>query len=112
MDISEWRERARRFIEESEAVLGPREPWYYALKLSEESGEAVKAYNRFSGLSRKSGTLEELLGELGDTVFMAFILAEKIGAGARFGDAIDSGYANVMSRGFKEDTNAEYNRKV
>lgn len=77
--------RSRTFLVESEAVIGEREPWWYALKLAEEAGEAVAAFNRMTGLSRRAGTADELARELGDVIYCAAILAEKL-----------------MSRGFRE----------
>ena len=93
-----FRRCATRFLDESEAVIGERSTLYYALKLAEEAGEAIKAFNRYSGLSRRSGTAEELAQELCDTILAAFILAEKQGLTLEF----DKGYAHIMTRGFRE----------
>lgn len=100
INASEFHRRARRFIDESEEEIGTRKAWYYALKLAEERGEAIKAYNRYSGLARKRGTLPEVAAELCDTIFSAFILAEKLGID--LGDYFDATYENVMTRGFRE----------
>lgn len=100
MNIEEFRLRSRRFLLESEAVIGEREPWWYSAKLSEEAGEATKAFNRLSGLSRKRGTVDELKRELGDVIYCAFILAEKLDID--LSESLDVNYDNVMSRGFHE----------
>lgn len=100
MDISEFRKRARKFLDESEAEIGTREPWWYSAKLSEEAGEAAKAFNRLTGLSRKKGTIKELKRELGDTIYCSFILAEKLEIDLT--DSLDENYDDVMSRGFSE----------
>ncbi len=102
MDISEFRRRCKEFITESEAVIGDRLPWWYSAKLSEEAGEATKAYNRFSGMSRKTGTVEDLAYELTDVIYSAFILAEKLGID--LGDYLDESFREVMTRGFGEVT--------
>jgi NTP pyrophosphatase (non-canonical NTP hydrolase) len=98
--VSIYAERAHEFIEKSEEVTGHRGRTFWMLKLAEENGEAVQAYNRFAGWSRKVGPIEHVAKELGDVLYCCFILAEKLGI-----DLDESAAANfddVMTRGFKE----------
>ena len=46
-----------------------------ALKLAEESGEVIKALCRYVGISRKSGSVQEVEDELADVVLSAYLLA-------------------------------------
>lgn len=45
------------------------------LALAEEGGEAVKAYRRWAGLSRRTGTKQAFAEELADLILTAFITA-------------------------------------
>jgi NTP pyrophosphatase (non-canonical NTP hydrolase) len=45
------------------------------LALAEERGEAVKAYRRWAGLSRRTGTKQAFGEELADLIITAFITA-------------------------------------
>lgn len=61
----------------AEAV--PLPEWWHVLKLSEETGEAVRAWFRVRGLARSPGTPGELAEELADVVITAYALAEHLG---------------------------------
>jgi NTP pyrophosphatase (non-canonical NTP hydrolase) len=105
MDIREFRIRARKFIEESEAVIGHREPWWYSAKVSEEAGEVAKAFNRQTGLGRKFGSRAELAEEICQEVMACFILAEAMDMD--LSQAFDADYQDIMTRGFRAESDPE-----
>jgi len=45
------------------------------LALAEEAGEFVGAFRRWAGEARRTGTFEEMAGELADVVITAFVTA-------------------------------------
>ncbi len=67
-------ERVRKAIPATMPLLP-----YLALKVSEETGEAIQAFNRWYFALRTKGTLAELGEELADTVICAYSLAEEAG---------------------------------
>lgn len=91
--------RCRTFILESEAQIGKRTAKWYALKLAEEAGEAVGAFNRTTGLARRMGTKEELAKELCQVIMSAFILAEKLDMTL----PLEADFQHVMTRGFRAE---------
>lgn len=56
--------------------VNPEQPnWRFFTGVAEEAGEAIGAYNRYTGRSRRTGTKEELAEELADVVITAYMAA-------------------------------------
>jgi NTP pyrophosphatase (non-canonical NTP hydrolase) len=78
----------------AEAV--PLPEWWHVLKLSEETGEAVRAWFRVRGLAREPAPPAELAEELADVVITAYGLAELLGLDLPA--AIGAKHAVLMTR--------------
>jgi NTP pyrophosphatase (non-canonical NTP hydrolase) len=83
------------------------------LKLAEEAGEAAGALNRYLGLARRSGTLEEAEDELADVVITAYLMAHYLGSD--LDTAIIRKAEKIFSRGWRDGKAAppsRWQRKV
>lgn len=68
--------------------------------LTEEVGEFVGAYRRFSGLARRSGPWSDVEEELADVVIAAWVVGEVIGVDLEY--AIDKKLNAIFSRPWRE----------
>lgn len=71
-----------------------------ALTVAEEAGELIGAYRRWSGHARRSGTLEDVAGEVADVLITTAIFAHL--AGIDINEAVRTKVERIYSRGWKE----------
>lgn len=71
-----------------------------AICVSEEAGELIGAYRRWSGRARRKGTFEEVEKEVADLLITTLLFA--IRAGIDIDKAIKSKLDNIYSRGWNE----------
>jgi NTP pyrophosphatase (non-canonical NTP hydrolase) len=70
------------------------------LAIAEEAGETVGALCRYLGLSRRTGTLEEVAEELADLTISCYIAAHYLGI--NLNEAVENKADVILSRGLKE----------
>jgi NTP pyrophosphatase (non-canonical NTP hydrolase) len=90
------------YTEDDPLVQAARSLWQTAqvAKLTEEAGEAMGAYLRFLGTSRRAGTENKYLAELADVVITAFVGAHI--AGADLAAHIERKLRAIYARGWNE----------
>jgi NTP pyrophosphatase (non-canonical NTP hydrolase) len=89
------------FINSQIMAAFPNQPeWRFITGVSEEAGEVLKAYHRYSGTSRRNGPLSDVAEELADTVLCAFMGASKLDID--LDTAIHAKFRVSTSRGWKQ----------
>jgi NTP pyrophosphatase (non-canonical NTP hydrolase) len=68
--------------------------------VAEEAGEFCGALNRYLGMSRRTGTLEDVAAELSDVVLCAYVAANRLGID--LDTSVQAKYDAMVARGWKD----------